>query len=85
MVGLFCVSVSYVYKVGKIVRIVRGISREPFALVEFINHAYNVSKIVRIVRGISGGGAAVCVCVCVCLCLSYAYKIVKIVTFVRGI
>ena len=65
--GLPCICVSYVYKVGKIVRIVRGISRGPFALVEFINHAYNVSKIVRIVRGISGSGAAVCVCVCVCV------------------
>ena len=59
MVGLLCVCVSYVYKVGKIVRIVRGISGgNPLSVLAL----YIIGQIVRIVRGTSGGGAALCLC-----------------------
>ena len=73
MVGLLCVCVNYVYKVGKIVR---GISRGALVLVECVNHVYKVVRNVRIVRGITGGGGPVSV--------SALYIIGQIVIIVRG-
>ena len=58
--------VRYVYKVGQIVRIVKGISDGGAAVCLCVcvclSYVYKIVKIVRIVRGYSRGGAALCIC-----------------------